>query len=64
MVSFTCIPTSNCEIKETFFVFPTSRLCLRFLGSRHVIEDIFEKARFERFVCERRVSLSRRIVEQ
>ena len=64
MVYFTCNPTSNGEVKETFFVFPTSLLCLLSLCFRHVIEDVFKKARFELFVLESRVTLARRVIEQ
>ena len=52
------IPTCYCEVKYTFFVVPTRRLCLRSLCGRHVVEDVLEKERFELIVRESRVSLA------
>ena len=58
------VPTCNCEVKETLFVVPTGLFCLRSLCGRHVGEHVLEEERLELGVCERRVTVAQRVVEQ
>ena len=57
-------PTCNCEVKETLFVVLAGLFRLRPLCGRHVGEHVLEEERLELGVCERPVTLARRVVEQ